>query len=125
MTLYGVTVLRELLVRVGCYSSWEYDSGMQFKDWIAKVCVKGGFNVSDAVLLGNTAAHCKQNTIRMAMLRATWRLLQGTYMRVRKHAYTERGQKCAKAYIKRYTTQVTKLARQCSYIMIAWYICSG
>ena len=32
----------------------------------------------------------------------------------KKHAYTERG---AKAYIKRYTTQVTKLAKQCSYIM--------
>ena len=35
----------------------------------------------------------------------------------KKHAYTERGQKCAKAYIKRYTTQVIKLARQCSYIV--------
>ena len=76
------------------------------------------------MLLGNTAAHCKQNAIRTAMLRYTWRLLQGIYMRVRKHAYTERGQKCAKAYIKRYTTQVTKLARQCSYIMIAWYMMS-
>jgi hypothetical protein len=35
----------------------------------AKVCVFRGFKVSGAVLNSNTAAHCKQNAIRMAMLR--------------------------------------------------------
>ena len=54
----------------------------------------------------------------------TWRMMQGIYRKVRKHAYTERGQKCTKAYIKRYITQVTKLARQCFYIMMAWYMMS-
>ena len=58
------------------------------------------------------------------MLMYAWRLLQCAYRKVRKHAYTERGQKCTKAYIKRYTTQVTKLAGQCSYMMVAWYMMS-
>ena len=29
------------LVRVDCCSSWEYGSGTQFKDFIARVCVVG------------------------------------------------------------------------------------
>ena len=37
-----------------------------------------------------------KNAIRTAMLRYTWRLLQGIYMRVRKHAYTERGRNVQK-----------------------------
>ena len=51
---------------------------------------------------GNTAAHCQAKTVvRMAMLKNTWWLLQGIYAGVKKHAYTERGQKCTRAYIKR------------------------
>jgi hypothetical protein len=61
--------------------------------------------VSGAVLLGNTAAHCKQNTIRMAMLRATWRLLQGTYMRVRKtRIYGKGAEMCKSIYKKVHNT---------------------
>jgi hypothetical protein len=72
-----------------------------FRTKCARSCVSELIRLSAGCPLQRRTA--QQKTVRrMAMIAIECVVvLQGIYERVKKHAYTERGQKCTRAYIKR------------------------